>query len=139
MKLWQEFKSFAFKGNMIDLAVGVVIGTAFTKVVTSVVTNLMMPLIGYVTPKTDFSDWKLGKITIGLLINDLITFLIVAIAVFIFVVKLIGAMTQKAAEAPAPSEPTSKECPRCLSVIPLKATRCPQCTSDLDGPGLTVA
>lgn len=129
----QEFKAFALKGNMIDLAVGVVIGAAFGKVITSIVENVLTPLISLVTPSLDFKDYKLagGKIKIGLLANDIISFFFIALAVFIVVVKIMGALTKKVAPAPAPSEPVSKECPFCLSVIPTKAVKCGHCTADL--------
>lgn len=94
----QEFKAFALKGNMIDLAVAVVIGTAFTKVITSIVNNLIMPIISYATPGVDFSEWHLGKITIGLFLNDLISFLLISLAVFIVVVKIMGALLKKKEE-----------------------------------------
>ena len=129
--LWSEFKSFAFKGNMIDMAVGVVIGAAFGAVIKSLVDNIFMPLVSYVSPSTSYTDWHFGKIMIGRFIADLITFLVVALAVFITIVKLLGAVMRKAAPAPAPSEPTTKECPMCLSVIPLKALKCAHCTADL--------
>ena len=111
-KILDEFKSFALKGNMIDLAVGVVIGGAFGKVITSIVSNVIMPLISYVTPNTDFSDWKLGKIMIGNFLNDVIAFLIVAIAIFIFVVKFMGflmRLKKKEEAAPAAPPPLTKD------------------------------
>ena len=129
--LWQEFKTFAFKGNMIDLAVGVVIGAAFGKVITSIVENVITPLIGYVTPGLNFADWHLGRIRIGVLLNDLLSFFLVALAVFIVIVKLMGALMRKSATPPAPEGPVTKECPLCLSTIPLKARKCGHCTADL--------
>jgi large conductance mechanosensitive channel len=129
--LWQEFKTFALKGNMLDLAVGVVIGAAFGKVITSIVENVITPIIGYVTPGLNFSDWHVGRIMIGKLINDLLSFFLVALAVFLVVVKVVGALMKKAAEAPSPSGPVTKECPLCLSTIPLKARKCGHCTADL--------
>jgi len=129
--LWSEFKAFAFKGNMIDLAVAVVIGAAFGAVIKSMVDNLIMPLISYVTPSTSYYEWHLGKLMIGRFLADLITFLAIAAAVFIMVVKLLGSVMKRASSAPAPSEPTTKECPMCLSIIALKARKCPQCTADL--------
>lgn len=129
--LWQEFKAFAFKGNLIELAVAVVIGAAFTKVITSLVTNVVMPLLSYVTPSTDYTQWKAGKVLIGLFLNDVIQFFLVALAIFIVIQKIVGTMIRKATPAPGAEEPTTKECPRCLSVIPLKATRCGHCTSEL--------
>jgi len=101
-----EFRNFAFKGNVIDLAVGVIIGAAFGKIIGSLVENVIMPLISYVTPNMDFKDWHLGKIKIGLLLNDVIYFVIVAMALFIFIVKFIGwIMRSRKAEAAAPPPP----------------------------------
>ena len=105
----QEFKAFALKGNMIDLAVGVVIGTAFGKVITSIVTNVIMPLISYVTPSTDFSQWRIGKVMIGLLINDVIAFVIIALAVFVVIVKLVGWLTRKREEPAKEIPPVSQQ------------------------------
>ena len=129
--LWTEFKTFALKGNMVDLAVGVVIGAAFGKVITSIVENVITPLIGYITPGLNFADWHLGRIKIGLLLNDLLSFFLVALAVFIVIVKLLGAVMRRTSPPPAPSEPVTKECPLCLSTIPTKARRCAHCTADL--------
>jgi large conductance mechanosensitive channel len=129
--LWQEFKSFAFKGNMIDLAVAVVIGTAFGAVIKSIVDNIIMPIVGYVTPKMTYTEWHLGKIMIGKFLGDLLNFVIIAFAVFITIVKLLGVVMKRVGSEPKPSEPTTKECPFCLSVIPIKARKCAHCTADL--------
>lgn len=137
-RLWQEFKEFAFKGNMIDLAVAVVIGTAFGAAITSLVKNILMPAVGWVFAllfhtepgKEGYREWAVGPIKVGEFLGDFVNFLIVATAVFVFVVKLIGTI-KKYTSAPAPSEPTTKECPLCLSIIPLKARRCAHCTADL--------
>jgi large conductance mechanosensitive channel len=131
VSLWQEFKTFALKGNMVDLAVGVVIGAAFGKVITSIVENVITPLIGYLTPSPSFQEWHVGPIRLGLLVNDLLSFLLVALAVFIVIVKLLGAVMRSTAAPPAPSGPVTKECPLCLSTIPIKARRCAHCTADL--------
>ena len=128
--LWQEFKAFAFKGNMIDLAVGVVIGAAFTSLIGSLVKNVIMPIINYVAPSTKFADWHIGKVQIGALMVDLLTFILTALVVFIFIVKLLGAV-RKRVSPPSPSEPLLKECPLCLSEIPAKARKCSHCTADL--------
>jgi large-conductance mechanosensitive channel len=231
--LWSEFKSFAFKGNMIDLAVAVVIGGAFSGVITAVVADIIMPGISYVvtgaqktaegvstaaeqakkavglpsskpstgpstqpstqpstepstqpatqpvaaaqatagpgaappvllekigalenevaqlkaaaaappppaadkvdTKAVDFT-WKIGRFKAGDFVGQIINFLLVAFAVFIFIVKLLGTIMKRAGGTPAPSEPTTRECPLCLSVIPIKAKRCAHCTADLTVP-----
>ena len=128
--LWSEFKSFAFKGNLIDLAVAVVLGTAFGAVINSLVKNIFMPLISYVTPNMTYTEWHFGKIQIGAFLGELVNFTAIALAIFLFIVKLVGMIVQKTTP-PAPSEPTSKECPFCISNIPIKATKCAHCTADL--------
>jgi large conductance mechanosensitive channel len=133
VRLWQEFKAFAFKGNMIDLAVGIVIGTAFTGIVQSLVKNVIMPSIALITPTPDYSQWSYRDINYGQFVGEVVNFVIVAAAVFLVVVKLIGALVRKSETPPKPSEPTVKECPQCLSEIPLKARRCRFCTSELAG------
>ena len=130
--LWQEFKSFAFKGNMIDLAVGVVIGAAFTGVINALVKSVLMPAISYIAPNVDsYRELKIGRVEYGVFLAELINFLLVALAIFFIVVKIVKGTTQRIKSAPAPSEPTNKECPYCLSTIPIKATRCGHCTSEL--------
>jgi large conductance mechanosensitive channel len=124
-KVWQEFKSFAFKGNMIDLAIAVVIGAAFGDVIKSMVANVIMPLVNHVKtavtsaadtvgatsqPAMDYTTWHIGQIKIGAFIGDMLNFLIIAAAVFFVMVKLIGTV-MKAKTPPAPSQPTTKECP----------------------------
>jgi len=132
--LWAEFKNFAFKGNMIDLAVAVVIGAAFAKVIDAIVKGVIMPLISYVDMGKaggGYQTWQIGRIQIGNVLAELLNFTLVALAVFIVIVKLLGALMKKAAPPAEPGEPTSKECPRCLMQIPFKATKCGHCTSDL--------
>jgi len=128
MKLWQEFKAFAFKGNLVDLAVAVVIGTAFTAVVTSLVQDVVMPIIShYVLPAGQtYQKWAPGGVAVGKFIAALVNFLLVAIVVFIVLVKFLGAL-MKRPEAP----PQTKNCPLCLSAIPLQAKKCAHCTADL--------
>lgn len=194
--LWSEFKSFAFKGNMIDLAVAVVIGAAFSGVINSLVKDIIMPSISYVTtaattvtkaarevaetttqsvgltskPSTlpadtqpttrpatepvvvalapppgppaaaakraepdeekpvDFS-FKIGRLGVGKFIAELLNFAIIAFAVFLIIVKMLGSVMKRVGSTPAPSEPTTKECTECLSVIPLRAKRCANCAS----------
>jgi large conductance mechanosensitive channel len=136
-----EFKAFALQGNVMDLAVGLVIGSAFTAIVKSLVDNVMMPPLGLLIGGVDFSDKVItlrekhmanGKeiaattLKYGLFINSVISFLIIATAVFM-VVKLMN----MAKKRPVAGPPTTKECPLCLSTIPIKATKCAQCTTDL--------
>ena len=143
--MWKEFKEFAVKGNVIDLAVGVVIGTAFGKIVTSLVNDIIMPVISIFTAGLDFENWfisldgskyatladakEAGAATLnyGAFIGNVIDFLIIAFSIFI-VVRQINRLTRKK-EAPAPKK--TKECNFCRSEIHIEATRCPNCTSDL--------
>ena len=191
--LWQEFKAFAFKGNMIDLAVAVVIGAAFGAVINSLVKDIIMPSISYVTTTAQTAaqeaakvaektasavhvtsrpsetqpaetqpsqaappppaapapaapappsappdankaveiPWTIGRVRIGNFLAELLNFLLVAFAVFIVIVKLLGSVMKRVGGAPPPSGPTTKECPYCLSVIPIKARRCAFCTAEL--------
>ncbi len=147
--MFKEFKKFALRGNVVDLAVGIVIGSAFTAIVNSLVNDLLMPPIGLLLGGVDFENFFLtlktgapagpyptladaqaaGAVTInyGLFINSIVSFLIVAIALFL----IIRSVNRLQREEEAPAEPTTKECPYCLATIPLKATRCPHCTSQL--------
>jgi large conductance mechanosensitive channel len=200
--LWAEFKAFAFKGNMIELAVAVVIGAAFGKVIDSMVHDIVMPTIFLATstvkdakdaavkgvekaadkakdvagiatsqpasqpatqpadvaaapppvaaapaapaptpaagapapPKKDETkvvdlSWKIQGIDLGHFIGELLNFVIVAFAVFIMIVKLLGSVMKRAGGTPKASEPTTRECPECLSIIPIKAKRCAHCTA----------
>jgi large conductance mechanosensitive channel len=140
--LLNEFKAFAFQGNVMDLAIGLVIGSAFTKIVTSLVTNIMMPPLGVLMGGVDFSDKIIklkthidpktnvevidASLKYGVFINSIIDFLIVAASVFA-IVKLINMAKRK----PLPPDSTTKQCPYCLSTIALKASKCSQCTADL--------
>ncbi|MDO4184041.1 MAG: large-conductance mechanosensitive channel protein MscL [Rhodospirillales bacterium] len=139
---FSEFKQFAMRGNVIDMAVGIIIGAAFGKIVDSMVKDVLMPPIGLLLGKVDFSDLKLvlsaGEnpvaINYGLFINALISFLIVAFSVFILIKalnKIQSAVDKKAADAEA-AAPTTKQCPYCMSTIDINATRCPHCTSELE-------
>jgi len=145
MKIIKEFKEFALKGNVIDLAVGVVIGAAFSQLTNSVVKDIIMPPIGLLLGKVDFKDLyfnlsggeyqtltaaqEAGAVTInyGLFINTIIGFLITAWAIFLMI-KLINRMRRQQEKKPQKTE-TTKPCAFCFSNIPLQATRCPNCTS----------
>ena len=147
--MWKEFNEFAVKGNAIDLAVGVIIGAAFGKIVTSIVEDLLMPPIGRIVGNLNFTDLYIplsDKITAGMPLADVrkaglpalaygsfitvtINFLIVAFCIFL-VVKGINTLKK-----PSPTAaPVVKDCPACAMTIPIKATRCPHCTTDLSGP-----
>jgi large conductance mechanosensitive channel len=130
--MFKEFKEFAVRGNVMDMAVGIIIGAAFGKIVNSLVNDIMMPPIGQLTGKVNFKDLAVAlggaKINYGLFINTVIEFLIVAFAVFLLV-RQVNRLRKPAAEAPA--EPTTKECPYCTLAIPVKAIKCPQCTAQL--------
>ena len=142
----KEFKEFAMRGNVVDMAVGIIIGGAFGTIVKSMIDDVIMPPIGLLLGGADFTDFfisltggdhatlaaarEAGAVTLnyGLFVNAVISFLIVAFALFMLI-KSINRL--KRAEAPAPAAPTTKECPHCYSTIPIKATRCPHCTSNL--------
>ena len=136
MKIWKEFKEFAFKGNVIDLAVGVMIGSAFTGIVTSVVKDLFTPLFSVVTRGVNFTTMgiKLGEgddaavFAYGNFIQAVINFFLVAICIFLLV-KFINRLRRKPEAAPAKP---ARKCPFCLSEIDENATRCPHCTSMLN-------
>jgi large conductance mechanosensitive channel len=147
MFMWKEFKKFAFKGNVLDLAVAVVIGGAFGLIIKSLVNDIIMPLVGKLLGNTDFAnlfvvlgDGKfatlaeaqeagVATLNYGLFINTIINFLIIAFSIFL-VVKAINKTKKK--EEPAPAAPTTKKCPFCVSEISIDATRCPNCTSQLE-------
>jgi large conductance mechanosensitive channel len=149
MGMIKEFKEFAMRGNVVDMAVGIIIGAAFGKIVTSMVTDIIMPPIGKAMGGMSFADKFInlgsGKynslaeakaagaavIAYGSFINVVIDFIIVAFCIFLMI-KAMNTMKHRLEHAPAaPAAPTTKECPRCFSVIPIKATRCPHCTSDV--------
>ena len=134
-KFFEEFKAFAMRGNVLDMAVGVVVGSAFTAIVNSLVGDVINPLIGLFF-NNDFSEVvvKIGDVDlkIGSFISAIINFLIVAFVLFM-VIKTVNALHKKPAEPEAPAEPTTKVCPYCQSEISIKAVRCPQCTSKLEG------
>jgi len=133
---WKDFRAFAFKGNMIDLAVAVVIGAAFSTVIKSIVDNIIMPLVAYVTPRMTYTEWHFGKVMVGKFLADLLNFLIVTLAVFITIVKLLGMLVKKVGPTEEqPKEPATKDCPFCLSTIPYRAIKCPQCTADMPKEG----
>ncbi len=127
-KMIQEFKEFALKGNVVDMAVGVIIGGAFGSIVSSVVEDILTPIIGAIFGQPDFSGITLGPVNIGNFINAVINFLIIALCLFA-VVKAMNKMKKPAPEAPK-EEP--RLCPFCKSEIDKEATRCPHCTSQLD-------
>jgi len=139
MIMLKEFKEFAVKGNVVDMAVGIIIGASFGTIVKSLVDDVIMPPIGLLLGKVDFSnlvitlkeataDAPAVALRYGAFINTVISFLIVALAVF-FLVKGINSLKRQ--EAAPPAEPTTKECPYCFSIISIKAVKCPNCTSSL--------
>ena len=151
----KEFKTFIMRGSVVDLAVGIVIGAAFGAIVSSLVKDVLMPPIGLLLGNVDFANLfvtlkegtvagpyaslsaaqEAGAVTInyGVFINAVIAFLILVAAIFFFVVKPLNRMAarQKAKETPPPAAPATKDCPFCATPIPVKAQRCPNCTSEL--------
>ena len=134
-KFFDEFKAFAMRGNVLDMAVGVVVGSAFTAIVNSLVNDIISPIIGLFF-NADFSDVviQIGDVGIGVgsFLNAVINFLIVAFVLFV-VIKFVNCLHKKPEEPAAPEEPTTKVCPYCQSEISMKAVRCPHCTSKLEG------
>jgi len=128
----KEFKDFAMRGNVMDLAIAVIIGGAFGKIITSLVNDVLMPLIGLILGGLDFSElsFSVGNAVVmyGAFIQSIVDFTIVAFVIFLLV-RTMNNMQKK--PAPAPAEPTTKECPHCFTTISIKATRCPNCTSQL--------
>jgi large conductance mechanosensitive channel len=126
----KEFRDFAMRGNVLDLAVGVIIGGAFGKIIGSLVNDILMPLIGLVLGGVDFSGqvFTVGAAVVkwGAFVQAVIDFIIIAFVIFLIIK---GANATR--KAPPPADPTTQECPYCFSVIPIKATRCPNCTSEL--------
>ncbi|MGH6981029.1 MAG: large conductance mechanosensitive channel protein MscL [Stellaceae bacterium] len=142
--MWQDFRAFIMRGNVVDLAIGVIIGAAFGKIVSSLVSDIIMPPIGLLVGQVDFSSIFITlsskhfdtiaaakaagapTINIGLFVNAVIDFVIVAFVVFL-AMRQVNKMMPKPSEAPV----NAKDCPRCATSIPLAATRCPHCTSEL--------
>lgn len=140
----KEFKEFIMRGNVVDLAVAVIIGGAFGKIITSLVNDIIMPPLGLLLGKVNFTDLFIDlsgsnhpslkaaqdagapTINYGLFINNVIDFVLIALVIFL-VIKLMNSLKKPVAAA----EPTTKDCPYCLTSIPIKATRCPHCTSEL--------
>jgi large conductance mechanosensitive channel len=144
--MFKEFKEFAMRGNVLDMAIGIVIGAAFGKIVSSFVADIIMPPLGMLLGKMDFSQLfiplngqhydtlaaakEAGAATLnyGIFFNTVLDFLIVAFAIFLLV-KAVNSAKRK--QEAAPVDPTTKKCPRCLSEIPIAATRCAYCTTDV--------
>jgi large conductance mechanosensitive channel len=139
--LVDEFKTFILRGNVLDLAIAVVIGAAFVAIVTSLVENIITPIIAAIGGQPDFSALTVtinnSEIRFGAFINSLITFLIIALVIFFLVVKPVNTLRAMAAPPAAEAEPAI--CPECLSVISPDANRCPNCTSWLRGPNVAVS
>ena len=129
------FKEFVLRGNVLDLAIAVGIGGAFGTVVTALVKDLITPLIGAVAGKPDFSAWVItvngAEFLIGDFLNAVIAFLMIAAAVYLFVVAPMNALIARRRRGEAPTDPTTKKCPECLSEVPIAARRCAFCTSVL--------
>jgi large conductance mechanosensitive channel len=134
--MFNDFRKFILRGNVVDLAVGVVIGTAFTGVVNALVKDMITPLIAAIYGQRDFSHlyftFRNSRFTYGDLINNLITFLIIALVVFFLVVQPINKLTELASRSKTTPEPTTRKCPYCLEVVPKAAKRCRYCTSKLE-------
>ncbi len=150
--LLTDFKAFIMRGNVVDMAVGIIIGAAFGAIVSSIVKDVIMPPVGLILGNIDFSNLAVviregstpgpyasiaaaqaaGAVTInyGLFINTVISFLIIALVVFFLIIRPLATLQAKTMKAP--TAPTTKDCPYCATAIPIKATRCPNCTSELN-------
>ena len=139
MGMLKEFKEFAMRGNVVDMAVGIIVGAAFGKIVSSLVNDVIMPPVGLLLGNIDFSQLAITlkeksvvaeavTIKYGIFINTVLDFIIVAFAIFIAIKQM--NRLKKEDEAPI-AEPTTKDCPKCFTAIPIKAMRCPNCTSEL--------
>jgi large conductance mechanosensitive channel len=131
--MFKEFKEFAMRGSVLDMAVGIIIGGAFGTIVSSLVADVLMPPIGMLLGKVDFASLSIKlsdtvAIGYGKFINSIISFLIVAFCLFL-IIRSMNRLKKK--EAAAPAAPTTKDCPFCASAVPIKAVRCPHCTSEI--------
>jgi large conductance mechanosensitive channel len=151
--MFKEFKEFAMRGNVVDMAVGIIIGAAFGTIVKSLVADVIMPPIGLLLGNVDFANLfvtieegtsagpyatladakEAGAVTInyGVFFNEIISFIIVAFAVFLLI-RNINRLKREEVKEEEPAEPTTKDCPHCFTTIPIKANRCPNCTSSLE-------
>lgn len=131
--MFKEFKEFISRGNVIDMAIGLVMGSAFTAIVTAVVDNILMPIITGLTAGVNYEDLVVSvggaDLKVGAVINAIITFLIISLFMF----SIVKALNKMHKEEEVEEETTTKECPHCMTEIPLEATRCPNCTSKLEG------
>ncbi len=131
----KEFKEFVMRGNVVDLAVAVVVGASFSAIVTAFVKDLVTPLIAAIGGQPDFSGLKFtinnSRFLYGDLINTIVSFLIVASVIFFFVVKPINTLIERSKRKKTTDDPTTKKCPACLSEVNIKATRCAFCTSTI--------
>jgi large conductance mechanosensitive channel len=128
--MFKEFREFVMRGNVLDLAIAVIIGSAFGKIVGSLVNDIIMPFIGVIMGGVNFSELSIAvgeaQVMWGMFVQTIIDFLVIAFVIFLIVKAAI-----KLQEAPPPADPTIKECPHCFTTISIKATRCPNCTSEL--------
>ncbi|MBE6012294.1 large conductance mechanosensitive channel protein MscL [Anaeropeptidivorans aminofermentans] len=140
-KIFQEFKEFINRGNVMDLAVGVIIGSAFTAIVNSLVNDILMPVLSLITGGSDFQNWYIilstegdgSKLNYGMFLSAILNFLLIAFVIFILVKFINKAMDMgKKKPEQAESAPATKECPYCKSNININAVKCPNCTSDLN-------
>ena len=131
-KIWKEFKEFISRGNVLDMAVGVVVASSFTSVVNSAVSDLVTPIVGLFLPDTTFENWAPGGFAIGSFINSVITFLITAVVIFAVMKAVNAARSIVSKKEEAPAAPATKTCPYCLSDdVKIGAVKCPHCASDL--------
>jgi len=133
MSFKEDFKSFISKGNVVDLAIAVVIGGAFGKIVTALVQGIIMPAVNLLLPHSDWYEWTLGPLQIGMLLGAVVDFLLISLSIFLVLVKGLGSINKlRSKQEPALDTPSTKECPYCLETVPIGAKRCKFCTSGLE-------
>ena len=129
MSFKDEFKAFISRGNVIDLAIAVVIGGAFGKIVTAFVQGIIMPAVNLLLPSSEWHKWTLGPLQVGSLLGSIVDFLLISLAIFLVLVKGLGSINKLRSKSEPEAAPSTKTCPQCLETIPFGAKKCKFCTS----------
>jgi len=129
MSFKDDFKAFISRGNVVDMAIAVVIGGAFGKIVTAFVQGIIMPTVGLMLPGNQWEQWELGPLKVGVLLGSIVDFLLISMAIFLVLIKGLGAINRLRGKE---DTPRTKTCPHCLETVPYGATKCKFCTSGLE-------